>query len=63
MNLNEYQHLDDLIYKGLKELGIRFWMKDGELYFKYPQDLGGDRISLYKFIKDHQAGLIRILQR
>lgn len=49
--------------KGLKELGVRFWKKDGELAFKYPEGLGGDRKSLYKFIKEHQETLKRALQK
>ena len=61
MNLDEY--INTFIYEGLKYLGVRFWLKDGELCFKYPDDLGGDRKSLYKFIKDHQDGLKRALQK
>jgi hypothetical protein len=57
VDLNEY--LDDFIYKGLKELGVRFWKKDGELAFKYPEGLEGDgRKDLFKFIKDHE-GMIK----
>lgn len=53
MNLDEY--LDDFVYKGLKELGVRFWIKDGELHFKYPEGLEGDgRKDLYKLIKDYE---------
>lgn len=54
---------DKLILDSLKDLGIRFWLKDGELCFKYPENLEGDRKSLYKFIRDHESGLIRILQK
>ncbi len=53
VNLDEY--LNDFVYKGLKELGVKFWEKDGELHFKYPEGLEGDgRKDLYKLIKDYE---------
>lgn len=56
MNLDEY--LNDFVYKGLKELGVKFWLKDGELCFRYPEGLAGDgRKDLYKLIKDHEQML------
>ena len=57
------EDLDRDILESLQEVGIQFWVLNGELRFKYPEGLEGDRKSLYKFIKNHQAGLIRILQR
>ena len=57
MNLNEY--LDDFIYKGLKELGIRFWKNGDELYFKYPEGLEGDgRGKLYRLIREHEKAIL-----
>ena len=61
VDINEY--INTFIYEGLKYLGVRFWIKDGELAFKYPEGLGGDRKSLYKFIKEHQETLKRALQK
>lgn len=53
MNLDEY--LNDFVYKGLKELGVKFWIKDGELCFRYPEGLEGDgRKYLFKLIKDYE---------
>ena len=53
MKLGEY--VDNFIFEGLKELGVRFWIKDGELHFKYPEGLEGDgRKDLYKLIKDYE---------
>lgn len=53
MNLDEY--LNDFVYKGLKELGVKFWIKEGELAFKYPVGLEGNgRKDLYKLIKDYE---------
>ena len=53
MNLDEY--ISNFIYEGLKELGVKFWIKDGELAFKYPEGLEGDgKKELFKLIKDHE---------
>jgi len=55
---------DKIILDSLKELGIRFWIKDGKLAFKYPDGLeGSGRKDLFKFIKNHEPGLLRILQK
>lgn len=60
MNLDEY--LDDFVYKGLKELGVRFWIKDGELAFKYPEGLEGDgRGKLYGLIKSYEQAILNRL--
>lgn len=60
MDINEY--IDDFVYKGLKELGVRFWKKDGELAFKYPEGLEGDgRGKLYGLIKSHEKAILNRL--
>jgi hypothetical protein len=38
----------------LKYLGVRFWIKDEELAFKYPEIISGNTKDLFKFIKDHE---------
>ena len=55
------EDLDRDILESLQELGIKFWEKDGELHFKYPEGLEGDRKSLYKFIREHEMRLLEIL--
>lgn len=52
MNLDEY--INTFIYEGLKYLGVRFWIKDEELAFKYPEIISGNTKDLFKFIKDHE---------
>ena len=52
MNLDEY--INTFIYEGLKYLGVRFWIKDGELAFKYPEIISGNTKDLFKLIKDHE---------
>lgn len=48
--------------KGLKELGVRFWKKDGELAFKYPEGLEGDgRGKLYGLIKSYEKAILNRL--
>ena len=60
MDINEY--IDDFVYKGLKELGVRFWKKDGELAFKYPEGLEGDgRGKLYGLIKSYEKEILNRL--
>lgn len=58
--------MDDnqIIFDGLKDLGIQMWVRDGELHFKYPPELSGEgKKDLYKFIKTHEQGIIRVLQK
>ena len=52
MNLDEY--INTFIYEGLKYLGVRFWIKDEEIAFKYPEIISGYTKDLFKFIKDHE---------
>jgi len=52
VNLDEY--INTFIYEGLKYLGVRFWIKDEELAFKYPEIISGNTKDLFKFIKDHE---------
>ena len=52
MNLDEY--INTFIYEGLKYLGVRFWIKDEELAFKYPEIISGNTKDLFKFIKDNE---------
>jgi len=55
---------DQLILESLKDLGIQFWIGDGSLHFKYPPELSGEgKKDLYKFIKDHEQGIMRALQQ
>jgi hypothetical protein len=55
--------VDELIFEGLKDLGILFWLKGNELCFKYPEGLAGDgRKQLYTFIKIHEEAIRRQLQ-
>ena len=54
---------DELILDSLKDLGVRLWVKDGELHFKYPEGLEGNgRKDLYLFIKKHEEGIMRVLR-
>ena len=60
MDLNEY--LDNFVFKGLKELGVRFWKKGDELCFKYPEGLEGDgRGKLYGLIKSYEQAILNRL--
>ena len=52
MNLDEF--INDWIYEGLKYFGVKFWIKDGELFFKYPEIVNGNTKDLFKLIKDHE---------
>ena len=52
MNLDDY--INTFIYEGLKELGVKFWIKDEQLCFKYPEIASGSTKDLYKLIKDHE---------
>jgi hypothetical protein len=52
VNLDEY--INTFIYEGLKYLGVRFWIKDEELAFKYPEIISGNTKDLFKLIKDHE---------
>lgn len=52
------ESLNNSIYEGLRDLGIRFWIQDEELYFKYPLGIDGDgKKDLFKLIKNHEEGL------
>ena len=55
MELNEF--VDNWIYEGLKYFGVKFWIQDGELHFKYPEIASGNTKDLFKFIKDHERML------
>jgi len=52
--------MNDEIYNNLVEFGIKFWIRDGELYFKYPEGLEGEgKAELFKFIKGHEEEIKR----
>ena len=52
--------MDDEIYNNLVEFGLKFWIRDGELHFKYPEGLEGEgKAELFKFIKAHEEGIKR----
>lgn len=61
----EVSKLDDdrIVYDGLKDFGVRMWVKEGEFCFKYPEGVEGEgRKDLFKFIKAHEEGLKRIVE-
>ena len=55
--------MNEKIYDNLLEFGIKFWIRDGELYFKYPEGLEGEGgAELFKFIKGHEEGIKRRIE-
>ncbi len=56
--------MEEKILNNLMEFGIKFWIKDGELHFKYPDGLDGEgKKELFKFIKNHEEGIKEILKQ
>lgn len=57
------ESLNNSIYEGLRDLGIKFWIQENELRFKYPIGLEGDgKKDLFKFIKNHEEGLKTVVE-
>jgi hypothetical protein len=57
------EFINTWIYEGLKYFGVKFWIKDDELHFKYPEIISGNTKDLFKFIKDHEQGIMRAMQQ
>ncbi len=56
--------MEEEIFDSLVEFGIKFWIKDGELHFKYPEGLGGEgKPELFKFIKAHEKEIMEFLRQ
>lgn len=56
--------MEEEILNNLIEFGIKFWIKDNELHFKYPEGLEGEgKKELFKFIKSHEEGIVEILRQ